>query len=132
MEIDNIKVEILTREESTKYLGQMVTFQQQETTEIRNRIRAAWATLYTHKQDLTRSDLKILLPPTPASLVRNGDHPHDELCLRNMDDSKECGRMIQSTQRKILRLITQTKRKYKENRKNMENSERGSWKNREK
>ena len=28
LEIDNIKVEILTREESTKYVGQMVTFQQ--------------------------------------------------------------------------------------------------------
>ena len=36
MEIDGIKVEILTREERTKYLGQMITFQQQETTEIRN------------------------------------------------------------------------------------------------
>ena len=43
IEIDDIKVEILTREEeeSTKYLGQMITFQQQETTEIRSRIRAA-------------------------------------------------------------------------------------------
>ena len=41
IEIDDIKVEILTREESTKYLGQLITFQQQETTEIRNRIRAA-------------------------------------------------------------------------------------------
>ena len=46
IEIDDIKVEILTRgEESTKYLSQLITFQQQETTEIRNRIRrAAWAT----------------------------------------------------------------------------------------
>ena len=36
MENDNIKVEMLTREESTKYLGQMVAFQQQKTTEIKN------------------------------------------------------------------------------------------------
>ena len=35
IEIDELKVEILT-------LGQMITFQQQESTEIRNRIRAAW------------------------------------------------------------------------------------------
>ena len=42
-EIDNMKVEILTKEESTNYLGQAITFQQQETTEIKNRIRAAWA-----------------------------------------------------------------------------------------
>ena len=33
MVINNIKVEILTREESTKYLGEVVTFQQQEMTE---------------------------------------------------------------------------------------------------
>ena len=39
IEVDDIKVEILTRRESTKYLGQMMTFHQQETTEIRNRIR---------------------------------------------------------------------------------------------
>ena len=43
-ESDDIKVETLTREDSTKYFDQMITFQQQETTEIRNRIRAAWAT----------------------------------------------------------------------------------------
>ena len=34
IEIDDIKVDILTRGESTKYLGQMITFYQQETTEI--------------------------------------------------------------------------------------------------
>ena len=38
---------------STKYLGQMVTFQQQETTEIRNRIRAAWATFHKYRQEPT-------------------------------------------------------------------------------
>ena len=53
IEIDDIKVEILTREESTKYLGQMITFQQQETSEIRNRIRAAWATFHKYRQELT-------------------------------------------------------------------------------
>ena len=41
MEIDNIIVEMTTKEESNKYVGQMVTFQQQETIEIKNRIRAA-------------------------------------------------------------------------------------------
>ena len=53
IEIDDIKVEILTREESTKYLGQMITFQQQETTEIRNLIRAAWATFHKNREERT-------------------------------------------------------------------------------
>ena len=55
IEIDDIKVEILTREESTKYLGQMIAFQQQETTEIRNRIMAAWVTLHKYRQKLRHS-----------------------------------------------------------------------------
>ena len=46
IEVNNIKVEILSKEESTKYLGQTITFQEQETTEIKNGIRAAWATFY--------------------------------------------------------------------------------------
>ena len=37
MDFDNITVEVLTTEERAKYLGQMVTFQQQETTEIKNK-----------------------------------------------------------------------------------------------
>ena len=53
MEVDDVKIEILTRGESTKYLGQMITFLQQETTEIKNRIRAAWATLHKYRQELT-------------------------------------------------------------------------------
>ena len=53
IEIDNIKFEILSEEDSTKYLGQTITFQQQEKTEIKNRIGAAWATFYKYKQELT-------------------------------------------------------------------------------
>ena len=51
--INNIKVEVLPASECAKYLGQTITFQQQETTEIRSRIRAAWASFYRYKQELT-------------------------------------------------------------------------------
>ena len=44
-----IKVEIFSKEESTKHLVQTITFQQQDTTEIKNRIRASWTTFYKHK-----------------------------------------------------------------------------------
>ena len=47
MVINNIKVEMLTKEESTKYLGQMATFHQQET------LGAAWAAFYKYRQELT-------------------------------------------------------------------------------
>ena len=46
MQNDDIKIGILTRSESVRHLGQLITFQQQETTDIKNRIRAAWATFH--------------------------------------------------------------------------------------
>ena len=84
MVIDNIKVEILTRSESTKYLGQMITFTHQETTEIKNRIRTAWATFNKYKQELTSR----LSPSSPTSIVRRSGLPDGELRLRNMGPPK--------------------------------------------
>ena len=43
-------VEISATGESGRYLGQQITFQHQETTEIRNRIRAAWVTFHKYRQ----------------------------------------------------------------------------------
>ena len=56
MQIDDVKIEILTRSESVRYLGQLITFQQQETTEIKNRIRTAWATFHKYRQELTSTN----------------------------------------------------------------------------
>ena len=53
VEINNNKVGILSACESAKYLGKTITFQQQETAEIKNRIRAAWASFYKYTQELT-------------------------------------------------------------------------------
>ena len=53
MQIDDVKIEILTRSENVKYLGHLITFQHQETTEIKNRIRTAWATFHKYRQELT-------------------------------------------------------------------------------
>ena len=106
----NMKVEILTRGESAKYLGQMITFQQQETTEIRNRIKAAWATFHKYRQELTSKTymLKHRLPQFDAVITPT-------ICYASgtWTPNKEHERMIQSTQRKMLRLIIQTKRRYK-------------------
>ena len=66
VEINNIKVEILLAWERAKYLGQTITFQQQETAEIKNRIRVAWASFYRYK---TRADIKIVLPTTQTPLI---------------------------------------------------------------
>ena len=128
IEIEDIKVEILTREESTKYLGQMTTFQQQETTEIRNRIRA-WATFLKYRQELTsRNNMlrhRLRLFDAVVSLTMN-------YASGTWTLTKEHERMIQSTHRKMLRFIIQTKRRYKkiEKRKDktIENDDTTEWK----
>ena len=110
IEIDYIKVEILTREESTKYLGQMITFQQQETTEIRNRIRAAWATFHKYRQELTS---RIYMLRHRLRLFDAVVSPTMNYASGTWTLTKEHETMIQSTQRKMLRFIIQTKRRYK-------------------
>ena len=48
-----MSIEILTRNESVKYLGQRISFHHQETMEIKNRLRAAWATFRKYRQEFT-------------------------------------------------------------------------------
>ena len=107
MEIDNIKVEILTREESW---ASLITFLQQETTEIRNRIRAAWATFHKHRQELTSENF---LLNHRLRLFDAATSPTICYASGTWTPTKEHERLIQSTQRKMLRLIIQTKRRYK-------------------
>ena len=110
MEVDDIKIEILTRGESVRYLGQTITFLQQETTEIKKRIRAAWATF--HRQELTSKNymLKHRFRLFDAAITPT-------ICYASgtWEPTKEHERMIQSTQRKMLRHIIETKRRYKKN-----------------
>ena len=110
IEVDDIKVEILTRGESTKYLGQMITFQQQETTEIRNRIRAAWTTFHKYRQELTSRNylLKHRLRLFDAVIS-----PTISYASGTWTPTKEHERNTQSTQCKMLRLIIQKKSRYR-------------------
>ena len=93
------KIEILTRSESVKYLGQMITFQQQETTEIKNRIRAAWATFHKYRQELTSKNymLKHRLRLFDAAITPT-------ICYASgtWAPTNEHERVIQSAQRKML------------------------------
>ena len=51
--VGEMSIEILTKNESVKYLGQRISFHQQETLEIKSRIRAAWTTFHKYRQELT-------------------------------------------------------------------------------
>ena len=110
MKIGDLDIEILAKSESVKYLGQRISYHQQETIEIKSRIRAAWATFHKYRQELTSKKylLKYRLRLFDATVSPT-------LCYAagTWSPSREHERMIQSTQRKMLRLIIQTKRKYK-------------------
>ena len=54
--VDNIKIEVLNKGDSARYLGQKITFEEQETGEIKNRLKAAWAAFHKYRQELTSKD----------------------------------------------------------------------------
>ena len=105
LKIEDMKIEILTRSESVKYLVQKISIHHQETTEIKNRIRAAWATFRKYrKNDMLNHRLRLFdAAISPTFCYAAG----------TWTPNKEHERMIQSTQRKMLRLIIQTRRRYK-------------------
>ena len=82
----------------------------EETTEIRNRIRAAWATFHKYRQELTSRNymLRHRLRLFDAVITQTMNYASGTWTL-----TKAHERVIQSTQRKMLRLIIQTKRRYK-------------------
>ena len=107
IEVDNIKIEILGKGDSARYLGQKITFEEQETDGVNNSLKAAWAAFHKYRQELTSKDyricqkfrlLKMVITPTMtyASGTWTLTHKHEK--------------MIKTTQRKMLRLIVQTKR----------------------
>ena len=110
IEVGDMSIEILTRNESVKYLGQRNSFYHQYTIEIKSRIRAAWATSHKYRQELASKNYMLthrlrLFDATVSPTVC--------YAAGTWAPNKEHERMIQSTQRKMLRLIIQAKRKYK-------------------
>ena len=119
VQIDDIKVEVLSKEESTMYLGQLITFQQQETKEIKNGIRAAWASFQEYRQEVTSRHCRLQHRLQLFNMVFT---PKMNYASGTWTISKEYEKMIQSTQRQTLCLTVKTKRKYKK-KKNTENEE---------
>ena len=120
--VDNIKIEILTNSDSARYLGQKITFEDQETEDVKNRLKAAWAAFHKYRQELTSKGYRLChrlrlfnMLITPTMTYASGTWT---LTQKNE-------KMIKTTQRKMLRLIIQTKRKYKKKRKSSSNKKEG-------
>ena len=51
--IENIKKEVLQKSDIARYIGQKITFEEQETTEVKNRLKATWAAFHKYRKELT-------------------------------------------------------------------------------
>ena len=81
IKIGEMSIEILAKNESVKYLGQRISFHQQETLEIKSRIRAAWTTFHKYRR---RIDVKETHAQTPSSTLRRHSFSDSMLRSRNM------------------------------------------------
>ena len=95
-------------------LDKKITFEEQETEEIKNRLKAAWAAFHKHRQELTSKDYRLCHRLRLLSMVIT---PTLTYASGTWTLSQKHERMIKTTQRKMLRLIVQTKRKYKSTKK---------------
>ena len=114
IEIDEMHVEILPLEGKVKCLEQMNTLVDQVTTEVQHRVRCAWSAFAKHRQQLT----------SPSHLLRHRFHLFDAVVTPTITygagtwaATKEQEEMLRTAQRRMLRLIIQTERKYKSKKK---------------
>ena len=104
--VDNIKIEILGKTASARYLGQKITFEDQETEEIKNRLKAAWAAFHKYRQGLTSKDYRLCHRLRLFSMVVT---PTMTYASSTWTLTLKHEKMIKTAQRKMLRLIVQTK-----------------------
>ena len=100
--VDDIKIEILRKRDSARYLGQEVTSEDQETEEVKNRLKAAWAAFHKYRQELTSRDYRLChrlrlfnMVITPTMTYASG----------TWTLTQKHEKMIKTAQRKVLRLI---------------------------
>ena len=116
--VDNIQIEILEKGESARYFGQKITFEDQQTEEVKNRLKAARAAFHKYRQELTSKGYRLChrlrlfnMVITPTMTYASG----------TWSLTKKYEKMIKKAQREMLRLIIQTKRKYKKKRRTSSN-----------
>ena len=80
--VSKIKIEVLAKGDSARYLGQKVTFEEQETEENKNRLKSAWAAFHKYRQELTSKDYRFCHRRRLFNMVDNTD---DDLRQWNMD-----------------------------------------------
>ena len=108
--VDNIQIEILPKGDRARYFGQKITFEDQGTAEIKNRLKAAWAAFHKYRQELTPKDYRLCYRLRLFNMVVTPTLTH---ASGTWTLTQKHEKMIKTAQRKTLRLTVQTQRKYK-------------------
>ena len=109
-------------------MGRRSRSEDQETEEIKNRLKAAWAAFHKYRQELTSKDYRLCHRLHLFSKVVT---PTMTYASSTWTLTLKHEKMIKSAQRKMLRLIVQTKRKYKPKKVKMNKREEGTEKGNE-
>ncbi len=98
---------VLGYEDSTKYLGRKVCFNEPQECELSNRVAVAWGAFSRHKQELTdrRHKIKDRLKLFDAVITSTMLYGCESWTLR-VDQRRQ----LQSVQRKMLRMVLNAKR----------------------
>eukprot|EP00973_Karenia_brevis_P086751 12028777-Karenia_brevis.AAC.1 len=101
LDINDMQIEILTLEQSARYLGIDFCFADRQQREMQNRIRAAWAKFQKHKQELTSKnyDLRDRLRLFDATVSPTFLYGSSTWTV-----TKEVENAITRTQRRMLRM----------------------------
>ena len=79
--IDHIKIEVLQKNDSARYFGQKITFEEHETAEVKNRLKATLGIT----QISTGTHLERLPSVSQTTLVQHGDHANDDIRKWDVD-----------------------------------------------
>ena len=109
MVVQGVNIEILPPEGEVKRLGHPITFKNAEQVELEHRIKCAWATFTNHRQELKspkcplRDRLKLFDAKKKVTSLFYASG--------TWTMTKEMKKKLQTTQRRMMRMITQTNRK---------------------
>ena len=109
--VNNMTIQIMTYNESQKYLGRKITFHQPTQTEIENRIAAGWRKFYLFKSELTTRSYSLkgrlrLFDGTITPTVLYG--------CASWTMTTELTNRLKRTQRQMLRMILNSPRRRNE------------------
>ena len=102
VQVGDMKIEVLGRAFTIKYLGRQITFEEPHTKELSNRIKCAWAKFVQHKEELTKKQYSL------ADRLRLFESIVSPAVLYGSETwtlTKEMAKLLRTTQRRMLRKI---------------------------